>query len=225
MSEENRNYGDAAAMDAAAVGKEDREPMEEITIKFAKGLVGEPFVSRDGTELVRISIPNSDPKDHAPWQEFVLASRQVHENKFGKGMWAKIPAEGHTTVSRPFLAGQDETGRNIWEKRLRVVSNRELKEMVEFYKTRDRGERSSTPQGREASQEGPGKGTEPSDTEPYQAQEKAPPGKEQPSAEKEKAAEKRESIRNQIEAGKKEAAKENRSRTKTDRKTNREPER
>ena len=164
MSEENRNYGEATA-DAAA-GRENREQMEEITIKFAKGLVGEPFKSRDGTELVRISIPNSDPKDHVPWHEFVLASKQVHENKFGKGMWAKIPAEGHTTVARPFLAGQDETGRNIWEKRLRVVSNRELKEMVEFYKTRGRGERSSAPQGREASQERKDTGAETADPEP-----------------------------------------------------------
>ena len=222
MSEENRNYGDAATMGAA--GNENREPMEEITIKFAKGLVGEPFVSRDGTELVRISIPNSDPKDHAPWQEFVLASKQVHENKFGKGMWAKIPAEGHTTVSRPFLAGQDETGRNIWEKRLRVVSNRELKEMVEFYKTRGRGERSSAPQGREASPEGPGTCAEPADPEPDPAGRKAPPGKAQPETEKKTMPEKGESIKDQIAAGKKEAAKANRSRAKADRKPDRGPE-
>ncbi len=224
MSEENRNYVDNDAMDAAAGGG-NREPMEEITIKFAKGLVGEPFMSKRGTELVRISIPNSDPKDHSPWQEFVLASKQVHENKYGKGMWAKIPAEGHTTVSRPFLAGQDETGRNIWEREKRTVPNRELKEMVEFYKTRGRGERSSAPQGRETSPEGPVTGAEPSDPEPDPAGKKAPPGKEQPVAEKKTAPEKRESIKDQIEAGKKEAAKENRSRAKTDRKPNREPER
>lgn len=111
MSEENRNYVDNDAMDAAAGGG-NRESMEEITIKFAKGLVGEPVMSKSGTELVRISIPNSDPKDHSHWQEFVLASKQVHGNKFGKGMWAKIPAEGHTTVSSPFLADRmrpDET--------------------------------------------------------------------------------------------------------------------
>lgn len=224
MSEENRNYADNDAMDAATGGG-NREPMEEITIKFAKGLVGEPFMSKSGTELVRISIPNSDPKDHSPWQEFVLASKQVHENKYGKGMWAKIPAEGHTTVSRPFLAGQDETGRNIWEREKRTVPNRELKEMVEFYKTRGRGERPSAPQGREASPEGPGTGAEPSDPEPDPAGKKTPPGKEQPAAEKKTAPEKRESIKDQIEAGKKEAAKENRSRVKTDRKPNREPER
>ena len=67
--------------------------VEEITIKFAKGLVGEPFTSKSGKEFVQISIPNSDPKDSRPWQTFVLASKDVHENKFGKGMWAKIPAD------------------------------------------------------------------------------------------------------------------------------------
>ena len=122
---------DTAAVEAAVSGAKgpERESMEEITIKFAKGLCGEPFMSKDGKELVRIQIPNADPNDHSPWQEFVLASKQVHENQYGSGLWAKIPAEGHTTVSRPFLAGQDETGRNIWKKELRSVSNRELKEM------------------------------------------------------------------------------------------------
>ena len=115
-----------------------RKDIEEITIKFAKGLCGEPFMSRNGTELVRIQIPNSDPADHRPWQEFVLANKHVHENQYGKGLWAKIPADGHTTVSRPFLAGKDENGRNIWDAERREVPNRALKEMVEYYKSRSR---------------------------------------------------------------------------------------
>ena len=111
--------------------------VEEITIKFAKGLVGEPFTSKSGKEFVQISIPNSDPKDSRPWQTFVLASKDVHENKFGKGMWAKIPAEGHTTVSRPVKKGVVE-GKTQWGHESKVVTNTELKSMVEFYKSRDR---------------------------------------------------------------------------------------
>ena len=145
---------DPAAVEAAAAAAEQadsRKNIEEITIKFAKGLCSEPFMSKGGKEFVRIQIPNSDPADHDPWQEFVLESKQVHENQYGKGLWAKIPADGHTTVSRPFLAGQDEKGRNIWDSKKRTVSNRELKEMVEFYKSRGRDERPSAQEGRKTS--------------------------------------------------------------------------
>ena len=139
-----------AAVDAA-VAEDVKKEIEEITIKFAKGLCSEPFMSKGGKEFVRIQIPNSDPADHDPWQEFVLESKQVHENQYGKGLWAKIPADGHTTVSRPFLAGQDEKGRNIWDSKKRTVSNRELKEMVEVYKSRGRDERPSAQEGRKTS--------------------------------------------------------------------------
>ena len=52
---------DTAAVEAAVSGAKgpEREPMEEITIKFAKGLCGEPFRSKDGKELVRIQISNA----------------------------------------------------------------------------------------------------------------------------------------------------------------------
>ena len=113
-----------------------RKDIEEITIKFAKGLCGEPFMSKNGTELVRIQIPNSDPADHRPWQEFVLANKHVHENQYGKGLWAKIPADGTTVVTKPNLIGQDEAGKNIWEDVKTQVPNRDLKAMVEAYKTR-----------------------------------------------------------------------------------------
>ena len=139
MAENKKQEIDMAAVDAA-VAEEVGKEMEEITIKFGKGLMEEPFMSKKGTELVRIKIPNKDPNDHSPWAEFVLASKQVHENKFGKGLWAKLPADGHTTVSKSFPAGKDAEGKTIWDKEMRNVSNKELKEMVEFYKTRDRGD-------------------------------------------------------------------------------------
>ena len=37
---------------------EDSPKREEVTIKFGKGLVGEPFISMTGKELVEIKIPN-----------------------------------------------------------------------------------------------------------------------------------------------------------------------
>ena len=59
---------------------EQKEKMEELTIKFAKGLA-EAFTSKDGKELMRIKIPNIDPNDHSPWMSFVLPAKAVHEKQ------------------------------------------------------------------------------------------------------------------------------------------------
>ena len=82
-------------------------------------------------------IPNQDPADKTPWASFVLPAKAVHENQYGKGLWAKIPADGTTVVTKPNLIGQDEAGKNIWEDVKTQVPNRDLKTMVEAYKTRE----------------------------------------------------------------------------------------
>ena len=32
-----------------------------------------------------------------------------------KGLWAKIPADGTTVVTKPTIQGQDDKGKNIWQ--------------------------------------------------------------------------------------------------------------
>ena len=108
---------------------------KEVTIKFGKGLA-EPFQSKDGREFMRIMIPNQDQSDKTPWASFVLPAKAVHENQYGKGLWAKIPADGTTVVTKPVLKGQDEQGKNIWEDQKTKVPNQDLKSMVEAYKTK-----------------------------------------------------------------------------------------
>ena len=110
--------------------------MEEISIKFGKGLT-EPFTGKDGKEYMRILIPNQDKGDHTPWVSFVLPDKSVHENKYGKGLWAKIPADGTTTVTKAVQVGEQD-GKRIWENQKTAVPNRELKARVEAYKSRDR---------------------------------------------------------------------------------------
>ena len=110
--------------------------IEEITLHFGKGTT-EPFTTKDGKEMMRITIPNQDRNDHTPWASFVLPAKAVHENQYGKGLWAKIPVDGTTTVTKPYLAGQKD-GKNIWENEKRAVPNRELKSIVEFYKSQSR---------------------------------------------------------------------------------------
>ncbi len=110
----------------------------QVTMKFGKGLVGDPFLAKTGKEMVRISIPNQDPTDKRSWESFVVPANRVHDNQFGKGVWMKLPQDATTTLSRPVVTGQDENGKNIWGKEQRVVSNTELKELMEAYKEKNR---------------------------------------------------------------------------------------
>ena len=114
----------------------DEKKFEEITIKFGKGCVGNEFEAKDGNTYCEIKIPNPDKNDHRPWQTFVAKANQVHENQYGKGMWCKLPADGHTTVHRQVKVGIDEEGKPKWETQKTKVPNRELKKMVEAYKER-----------------------------------------------------------------------------------------
>ena len=128
--------------EAMMANERNAQKQEEVTIKFGKGLA-EPFTSKNGKMFMRIRIPNQDPSDKSPWASFVLPAGIVHENQYGKGLWAKIPAEGTMVITKPTLTGRDDTGKNIWKDIKTQVSNRELKGMVEAYKAK-------TPQMRES---------------------------------------------------------------------------
>lgn len=116
----------------------DLEEKKEVTIKFGKGLVGEPFTSKSGHQLVEVKIPNLDPADKTPWTSFVISPKMIHDNKFGKGVWMKLPEDGTTKVSKPIFIGTKPDGKNVWERDVRDVPNTELKTMMETYKNKDR---------------------------------------------------------------------------------------
>ena len=132
---------DIAAKREAAMGNvgqpQDKGPdspkkeFEEITLKFGKGCVGEEFMGKDGKAYKKILIPNPDKDDHRPWQTFVVRANHVHENKFGKGMWIKLPAEGHTTLHRSIVVGEKPDGKKEWGTEKTKVSNADLKKLVE----------------------------------------------------------------------------------------------
>ncbi len=126
-----------AENEKAVEGSNDKK---EITIKTAKGLVGEPFTSKDGKEYREVKIPNQDETDKSPWASFVVRANQIHEDKFSEkgAMWFKVPEDGKTTIRKAHITGQDENGKNVYENTNTQVSNTELKAMVEHYKTRDR---------------------------------------------------------------------------------------
>ena len=137
---------DIAAKRAAAsekAGQENRETspkkeFKEITMKFGKGCVGEEFQGKDGNKYKEILVPNPDKNDHRPWQTFVVKANHVHEDKFGKGMWIKLPAEGHTTLRRPVVVGEKPDGKKEWGTEKNSIANADLKKMVEAYKERPR---------------------------------------------------------------------------------------
>ena len=111
---------------------------EQLTITFGRGLCSFFTSKKTGKEMCAIKIP---VQGEGSWPQFVLPADRVRDSQFGKGVWAKIPADGRTTltVSRRVEAADGSTA---WQKESRVVTNRELKAMVEAYKKnpeRDRG--------------------------------------------------------------------------------------
>ncbi len=114
-----------------SVGEKDKSGENaEITLKFGKGLAHN-FTGKDGKEYVEIKIPNKDENDKTPWEHFVLPANHVHENQFGKGLWAKIPENGETKLVRG-VPPKEEGGK--WGRSERKIPNTELKSLVEHYK-------------------------------------------------------------------------------------------
>ena len=68
-------------------------------------------MGKDGKEYKQILIPNKDENDHSPWATFVARSNAVHEDQYGKGMWMKLPADGHTTVRKDHCVGEGADGK------------------------------------------------------------------------------------------------------------------
>lgn len=105
------------------------EKKDEVTLHFGKGLCSF-FTSKKGEEMARIKIPNTPFES---WPSFVVPARIVHDNRYGKGYWMKLPAGGKTTltISRK-VTGDD--GMEKWQDKKMTVENVRLKEMVEAYK-------------------------------------------------------------------------------------------
>lgn len=118
----------------------------EIAIKFGKGLA-KPFTSKDGMQYMRILIPNKGANDKSPWQHFVVPAKSIHESRYGKGLWIRVPLYGNTTVSRDVRIGYDESGKGLYERQRRSVTNIELKTMVEYYKSQEWSRSSDAPEG------------------------------------------------------------------------------
>ena len=108
---------------------EQKVPMIKIT--FSRKLA-RPFTSKGGKEMVAISIPNQDAEDKRPWEEFVLPIQMLHSDHYGsKTLWAKIPEDGSTTLTRSIKPENDDGN---WTREERSVDNKTLKSMVEAYK-------------------------------------------------------------------------------------------
>ena len=104
---------------------------ETIKITFSRKLA-RPFTTKNGKEMVAISIPNEDPADKRAWEEFVLPIQMLHSDHYGsKSLWAKIPADGTTVLSR---SEKPSAENGEWVRSERTVDNKTLKSMVEAYK-------------------------------------------------------------------------------------------
>ena len=109
----------------------EQKPEETIKITFSRKLA-RPFTTKNGKEMVAISIPNQDPADTRSWEEFVLPIQMIHSDHYGsKALWAKIPADDTTVLSR---SEKPSTENGEWSRSERTVDNKTLKSMVEAYK-------------------------------------------------------------------------------------------
>ena len=61
----------------AAVEK--TNPSEKITIRVSDKLVGEPFTTKDGKEMISVKVPNEDTKDLSPMATFLVPASFVSE--------------------------------------------------------------------------------------------------------------------------------------------------
>ena len=119
-------------MDDGLSGTGEKSEFKEITLKFAKGLVGEEFKAKDGNTYREIKIPNKDENDCRPWMSFVAPSNRIHEDQFHKGgMWLKLPAEGHTTVKMDIIVGDRPDGKHDWKREMEQLPNEEIKKMLD----------------------------------------------------------------------------------------------
>ena len=118
---------------------EPKKEYKEITLKFTKGLVGEEFEAKDGNIYREIKIPNADKDEKSPWLSFVAPANKIHEDRFSEnGMWLKLPAEGHTTVKREFIAYTDSNGKNEYQKETAGISNTDLKKLMDEARPKER---------------------------------------------------------------------------------------
>ncbi len=108
---------------------EQKAPMIKLT--FSRKLV-RPFTSRSGKDMAVISIPNANPEDNRPWEEFVLPVQMLHSDHYGsKTLWTRLPEDGSTTLTRSV---KPEIEGGSWTREERTVDNKDLKSMVEAYK-------------------------------------------------------------------------------------------
>ena len=114
--------------------------IEEVTLKISEGWVGNRFTSKSGKELVEVKIPNANREDKSPWPSFVTDPKRLHKNKFGTGLWMKIPKNAHTTLKRPMRIGTDSSGKGIYENRMGSIPNTELKSMIDAARRSARNE-------------------------------------------------------------------------------------
>ena len=128
---ENQEMYEASAPVQAPVEAPEQQAAEMIKITFSRKLA-KAFTTKTGKDVVAISIPPVDPNDKRPWEEFVLPVTMVHSDHYGsKTLWAKIPADGSTTLSRSIKPSTED---GTWEREERTVDNKTLKSMVEAYK-------------------------------------------------------------------------------------------
>lgn len=112
---------------------EKNDSKETVTLKFGKGCVGKQFQGKDGNQYREILVP---PDQDMPWATFVVKADQLHESRYGKGMYIKLPAKGNTTIRWSVDISPKDSQTKEWFPQQERIPNTTLKNMMEKYKER-----------------------------------------------------------------------------------------
>ena len=119
-------------MDLLAASKE--AVSREFTLSLSPNLV-EPFTSRSGHELARISIPNASEQDKTPWRKFIVPQNVV--KPVGDRMEVTMKERGISSVKRSFLQRDSEgnpllnaQGQKIYQVQEETLPNTRIKSLL-----------------------------------------------------------------------------------------------
>ena len=138
QQEENKDLGEMLGGLGWGDNKPTYEDKNEISIRFAKGMMKD-FIAQDGKEYARISIPVENQPEGKSWPSFVIPKDMIRENEGGKSMWAKLPANGKTTLSMNEITAVGEDGKNLYKTKYASVDNKNLKKLLDASREQSKG--------------------------------------------------------------------------------------
>lgn len=123
---------DRAEKDLKLAAPDVQKEKKDLCIRFRSGLLGKPFVTAKGVELVSISIPNKEKDSPFSWRTFVVPAKSVHTDRHHEKMrYLYLDPKKQTTIRQSCCIGKNETGKGIYETHSYKIDNSSLKNLMD----------------------------------------------------------------------------------------------